>query len=134
MTEVFADSYYFFAILNPRDDAHSAAIAFSAEQSCTLVTTTPILLEVADGLSHPRHRNSAAKLLRKFGSGSHNVIIHPSSELFEDGVCLYERMQDKDWSLTDCISIVVMQKRGIRAAWTGDKHFRQAGFDTLAPT
>ena len=33
--------------------------------------------------------------------------------------------------LTDCISFVVMQERGIAEALTGDHHFEQAGFAAL---
>ncbi len=38
---------------------------------------------------------------------------------------------DKDWSLTDCISFVVMEEHGITDALTGDHHFEQAGFRAL---
>jgi len=38
---------------------------------------------------------------------------------------------DKDWSLTDCISFIVMEEHGITEALTGDRHFEQAGFRAL---
>lgn len=38
---------------------------------------------------------------------------------------------NKDWSLTDCISFVVMQREGIDEALTGDRNFEQAGFKAL---
>lgn len=44
---------------------------------------------------------------------------------------LYAARLDKGWSLTDCISFVVMQQHGIREALTGDRHFAQAGFVAL---
>jgi hypothetical protein len=47
------------------------------------------------------------------------------------GIQLYNSRLDKDWSLTDCISFVVMRERGITEALTGDHHFEQAGFTTL---
>jgi len=46
-------------------------------------------------------------------------------------VDLFAQRQDKDWSLTDCLSFVVMQDEGITQALTGDKHFEQAGFTAL---
>ena len=47
------------------------------------------------------------------------------------GVALYAERPDKDWSLTDCISFVVMRKMDITEALTGDRHFEQAGFTAL---
>jgi predicted nucleic acid-binding protein len=44
---------------------------------------------------------------------------------------LYDARPDKKWTLTDCISFVVMQERGITEALTGDQHFEQAGFTAL---
>jgi hypothetical protein len=47
------------------------------------------------------------------------------------GVQLYAQRPDKEWSLTDCISFVVMTQEGIFDALTGDRHFEQAGFVAL---
>jgi len=58
-------------------------------------------------------------------------IIPPSADLFERGVELYRQRSDKDWSLTDCISFVVMADEKITEALTGDRHFEQAGFYAL---
>jgi predicted nucleic acid-binding protein len=41
------------------------------------------------------------------------------------------RWRDKDFSFTDCSSFVVMKERRIRAALTNDRHFIQAGFQTV---
>ena len=38
---------------------------------------------------------------------------------------------DKEWSLTDCTSFVVMQEEGLTDALTTDHHFEQAGFTVL---
>ena len=40
-------------------------------------------------------------------------------------------INDKEWTLTDCISFVVMQREGITDALTADHHFEQAGFVAL---
>jgi len=51
--------------------------------------------------------------------------------LFERGVGLFRQRPDKEWSLTDCISFVVMRDASLTEALTGDHHFEQAGFSAL---
>jgi hypothetical protein len=45
MKSVFADSYYFFALLNPNDPAHAKAVAFSQTWTDRVVTTAWVLTE-----------------------------------------------------------------------------------------
>ena len=52
-------------------------------------------------------------------------------ELFDRALNFYHRHSDKEWSLTDCTSFIVMRDQGIKEALTGDKHFEQAGFVAL---
>ena len=59
------------------------------------------------------------------------TIIPADATLYQAGVDLYGQRSDKDWSLTDCISFVVMRQRGIVEALTGDHHFEQAGLIAL---
>ncbi len=44
---------------------------------------------------------------------------------------LYEARSDKDWSLTDCLSFLVMEQRRVPRALTTDHHFRQVGFEAV---
>ncbi|HET6574633.1 MAG TPA: hypothetical protein VFG68_13580 [Fimbriiglobus sp.] len=55
-------------------------------------------------------------------------IVPASDDLFTAGLDLYGRRPDKQWSLTDCVSFVVMGREGIAEALTGDHDFEQAGF------
>jgi predicted nucleic acid-binding protein len=48
----------------------------------------------------------------------------------EHGGCRWE-YADKRWTLTDCVSFVIMRERYVSEALTGDKHFEQAGFVAL---
>ena len=59
------------------------------------------------------------------------TVISLDSRLLDRGLGLMASRADKDWSLTDCISFVVMQEKGIEAALTADRHFEQAGFKAL---
>ena len=101
MTASFADSYYFPALLDPRDGAHDRAVAASRALSGRFVTMDSILIEVADALASPRDR---PRFLAPFRS-----------------------RPDKDWPLTDCLSFVVMADLGLTDALTADRHSLQAG-------
>ena len=58
-------------------------------------------------------------------------IIHIDVGLDGQAWQLLTHRQDKDWSLVDCSSFVVMQQRSIVEALTTDHHFEQAGFIRL---
>jgi len=60
------------------------------------------------------------------------VDIVPLLEpLYARGMQLYRARPDKEWGLTDCVSFLVMQDRGLTEALTTDEHFQQAGFRAL---
>ena len=39
------------------------------------------------------------------------TIVPPVLDLFEEGIEFYAKRPDKEWSLTDCISFIIMRKR-----------------------
>jgi uncharacterized protein len=59
------------------------------------------------------------------------IIVPAASDLLQQGFDLFSRRPDKEWSLTDCISFVVMEDYGLSEALTSDSHFEQAGFKKL---
>jgi predicted nucleic acid-binding protein len=130
MKRLFADAYYFFAIVNEKSNAHATAVGYSHSHLALLITTAWVLTEVADGLAKTRNRHLFVPILRRLTGDPDDVIVPASAELFHKGVSLYDARRDKQWSLTDCISFVVMQAHGITEALTGD-HFEQAGFVAL---
>jgi predicted nucleic acid-binding protein len=131
MTIRFVDTYYFVALLNVRDKGHEIALRHSQGPSVELLTTTWVLVEVADTLSSVASRAGAAKFIRGFLQHEDIEIVPPSREQFDRPLTLYEERPDKGWSLTDCLSFLVMQDRGIVEAITADHHFEQAGFVAL---
>ena len=128
---VFADAFYFIALLNPSDLHHQRISLFSKSLRTPLLTTVWVLTEVADALSRPIHRSLVTPFYRILHSTPGNTILPATQELFEAGLHVFDSRRDKSWSLTDCISFVVMQREGITEALTGDRHFEQAGFIAL---
>ena len=131
MKSVFADTFYYLALVSEDDTAHQEAAQLSLTLRCPIVTTTWVLTEVGDAFAHPQQRIVFVNLLERLSRDDDLTVIEPSQSLFDSGVDLYAQRPDKEWSLTDCISFVVMQDHNISEALTGDHHFEQAGFVAL---
>ena len=131
MNRLFADTFFFFAFLNADDSAHCEASSFYDTFDGELVTTELVLTELADGLAGISDRQAFIDFHRALRDDRTVKIIPMNRELFSAGIDLYEKRPDKEWSLTDCISFVVMQRDGLTDALTGDRHFEQAGFHAL---
>jgi len=131
MKACFADSFYFLALLSSRDHWHRRAVRLSESLTCTMLTTTWVLTELADAMCRPPARDRFGVFVDRLRRESRIVVVPTTDELFEAGLALYLDRPDKSWSLTDCISFVVMQKEGLTEALTGDHHFEQAGFVAL---
>ena|SRR5579872_1943584 len=132
MNATFADSFYFFALLNPNDPAHAKAVKFTQTYQGRLLTTGWILTELADGWSRPARWRQEFVDLNNDLRVNPNIVIEPCTDaLLEEAINLYSQRLDKEWSLTDCVSFVVMRRDRVTEALTGDRHYEQAGFVAL---
>jgi predicted nucleic acid-binding protein len=134
MHKVFVDTAAWIALINISDGLHVPArqvMSTLRQQQVRLVTTEFALLEVADALSAPTTRSQTAVFVDGLRRLSVLRIIPASRELLADGWELYKQRSDKEWSLTDCTSFVVMMREQITQAFTSDHHFEQAGFVKL---
>lgn len=130
MKAVFADSFFYLACTNSRDTFHAAARHLAGVYS-HIITTEYVLIECGNLFANSRFRLRYVPLYRDLQSDPGTTIVSSSAKLLEQGIALFGQSQDKQWSLTDCISFVVMREYGIREALTGDRHFLQAGFVPL---
>ncbi len=129
---VFADTHYYIALLSVRDAAHTAAVRWQQARTINeVVTTSWVLVELADAMHLPREREVAARFIHLLRRATQTQVIPASETLLWRGLDLYQSRPDKAWSLTDCISFIVMADEGISEALTGDRHFEQSGFRAL---
>jgi uncharacterized protein len=131
MRAVFADTFYFLGLLNRADESHGRCAAFARDYRELIITTSYVLVELADGLAMPRYRTQAARFIQALQVHARVKIVPASDALLVRGLEFYAARPDKEWSLTDCISFLVMGDQGLREALTGDQHFLQAGFVAL---
>lgn len=130
MKPAFADTSYLVAANNKADTLHGLAIEFGAIFDTSIITTEYILIETANFFNVPVARSTFGRMVSRLRSSGIR-IIPSSTELFDRGLVLFESRPDKEWSLTDCISFVVMNDLGLAEALTADHHFEQAGFVAL---
>jgi len=131
MTTWFIDTSYLVAFVSPADEAHPLATKLGDSFQGTLVTTHWVLLEFANALSNPKTRTTALGFIDWLQANMKVSILPASADRFTQGLDLYRKRSDKDWSLTDCISFVVMKELHLTEALTADHHFEQAGFTAL---
>jgi predicted nucleic acid-binding protein len=131
MNAHFGDTFYFLALVSRDDAAHERAVAYFRGSRPPLITTAWVLTEVADALAAPAQRPTFLALRSALRADPEATIVPPSEQLFERGIDLYAKRMDKEWSLTDCISFVVMSEMSLTDALTADHHFEQAGFRAL---
>jgi hypothetical protein len=134
MARVFVDTAAWLALINKDDRFHEQAKAVRDRliaSKVDFVTTDEVLLEVANSLSKRRFRRAAIRLIEAIYRSANIRVVRTDSYLWERAWALYKKSRDKDWSLTDCMSFVVMRDEGIREAFTTDRHFEQAGFVKL---
>lgn len=134
MIATFADTFFYLALLHEDDEAHIAAVTLSERLRSRIVTTAWVLTELADALCSLPHRRAVCEFISLLRTDPNTEIIAPAEALFTRGLEMYSKRPDKEWSLTDCISFVVMTERGLTEALTGDHHFQQAGFQALLAT
>ena len=58
-------------------------------------------------------------------------IVSQTGASFSAGLNLYRARLDKGYSLTDCISMETIRRKGITDVLTNDAHFEQEGFRAL---
>jgi uncharacterized protein len=131
MKPAFADTSFYVAAVNLRDSLHGAAAEWAEAFRGPIMTTEYVLIEVGNWLARSGDRDVFLELIKEIRADHRTTVISGSGTLFEQGLDLYAQRPDKDWSLTDCISFVVMQEHGLTDALTGDHHFEQAGFRVL---
>ena len=136
MTEVFADTSGWASLFVDSEPHHKKDLTLMMrwrQQNWRVITTNYVLSEFIP-LMKIRFRVPREKVLdytKIIRAVAWVEIVHIDKALDAAAWRLLENRTDKEWSLVDAASFVVMQNRGITEALTTDKHFEQAGFTRL---
>jgi len=136
-TDLFVDTSGWAYALDSQADEYAAVsnvIIGATRQNRALVTTNYIVAELVALLSTARFRISRQSIIERINAmkvDPNIEILHLDADTDTEAWKLLETRPDKEWSLVDASSFVVMQRFGLTEALTSDHHFTQAGFVRL---
>ena len=131
MKTYFADTSYWLALELKDDQNHEPALFHwqnLVKTSFAIVTTSYIFDETVTYLNSRNHHQKAIEVGENLLLSPSIELIHVDENLSFEAWAMFQKHQDKRFSLTDCISFLVMKRKGLETALTFDKHFVQAGF------
>jgi predicted nucleic acid-binding protein len=130
MKPIFVDTSALIALGNARDQFHHQATRlFKAYMLANrrFVTTNAVIFELTNAFSAAQYKSLAIRLFDLiYGSKAWTVVI-VDQPLMEKGMEKFKQVQDKDWSLVDCMSMIIAREAAITEIFTNDHHFEQAG-------
>jgi uncharacterized protein len=131
---VFVDSGAYLAALDADDEHHRTALEITQiirEQRLQQFTTNAVIFETHALLLSTLGSRIARRFLEQIDRAGPTVIrVRKSDEDRARDVIFQYR--DKDFSYADALSFVVMERLGIRYAFTFDADFAQYGFTALS--
>ena len=133
---LFADTFYWVAVMSPRDPFHARVMSWGRNLgTLRLVTTDEVLTEVLNWFSGagPYWRGKTATFVRNVRNDPDVAVLPQTRTDFDAALALYEARPDKAYSLTDCRSMVALRALGVNEVLTNDRHFSQEGFTILFP-
>ncbi|HYU30657.1 MAG TPA: PIN domain-containing protein [Thermoanaerobaculia bacterium] len=120
-----------------RDDQHhSDAVPIWSDlfrARARFVTSNFILDEAFTLMARRGGYRFAAERARRLYASREFTILRPSEEHEIAALDFFEKYADQEVSFTDCVSFALMRAHGLRRAFAFDRHFRDAGFETIPP-
>ena len=127
------DATFVAGYLNPRDQHHANALRCMprVRAASEVVITEAVLVEIGNLLHPTQHRLRAADFIETCYNTANITVVPVDTNLLSRALRFYRQHTDKAWGLTDCISFIVMNDRGLTISVTADSDFQQAGFRSL---
>ena len=130
---IFVDTGAWFAAFVPNDADHEMARAWLATNTERLVTTDYVVDELLTLLKSRGEFQRAVRAGERIWQEEIVDLLWVSHDDVEEAWRVFRELQDKQWSFTDCVSRVVMQRLEVTHAFAFDEHFRQFGTVTVVP-
>jgi predicted nucleic acid-binding protein len=135
--EVFLDTSGLYALIDRKDVHHPAArtvVERLLRAGRRLVATDYVLAETLNLANARSGSRVALRLLDLIEQSAGIRIEWIGTSRFDLTKAFFRKYAGHTYSFTDCTSFVVMRELKLSQALTTDRHFTQAGFESLLPT
>ena len=132
MKPILLDTVGLIALWNRSDQWHDSAnkaFVTLVDSGYDFVTTSAILLECGNAAARQPFRNEVL-LLRNLLE-TREQLIFPTTEDWQNAWRIYENSRADRTGIVDCLTFAVMHRLDLKQAFTNDRHFNAAGFETL---
>lgn len=136
MSRLFVDTSGWASFFDSKQSSHAQAVQAltqAVQAKHMLVTSNYVMAEFVALLQSPLRvpRSRLFTIIDTIKTTSYLDIIHIDAATDTAAWNLCKSRPDKNWSLVDCTSFVIMRQLNIQTALTSDRHFEQAGFTRL---
>jgi uncharacterized protein len=128
---IFVDTSAWYDLVFPGTRAHTDVARVMSAPDAKFVTSTYVLDELVSLITSRRGHAVAVRATSPIRSAPELRLEHPDAAEEARAWRLFLDRPDKEYTLTDCLSFIIMRRLGITEAVATDNHFRQEGFTAL---
>lgn len=136
MNSAFIDTSGWANAFDQRQPFHQTVVSTFQQlrqNRALIVTSNYVIAELVALLESPMRtpRSRIFTIIDTIKATPYLDVVHIDSATDTAAWSLCKSRPDKNWSLVDCSSFVLMERQNIQIALTSDRHFEQAGFTRL---
>ena len=131
MKPLFVDTSGWYDLLFSGSPNHIEILNLMRQPEGQFVTSTYVLDELVALILARSGHATAARAGAHIRAAAMVRLEHPDAAEEHRAWSLFLDRPDRRYTLTDCLSFVMMRRLGIDTAVATDQHFRQEGFKTL---
>jgi uncharacterized protein len=133
LNQIFVDTSGWANLFIATESYHHQAKQWflqSRQQHDKLITSNYVISELVALFESPLRvpRPQLFQYIEAIITASYTTVIHLDQTIHDQAWQLLKNRPDKNWSLVDATSFIIMKQLKISLALTTDHHFEQAGF------
>jgi len=133
--EIYMDTTALIALANKNDKNHERARNFlksKLREGVLFIVGRPVFMEFLNGVSKRVSKKKAIELYEAYTKSKFVVIEKETEEDWEKAWSIFLKYDNQDgMDLVDCLSFAIMERLGLKKAFTFDKDFETYGFIKL---